>query len=375
MVKRIFVVSPHKSQTTLALPGKDYLSYTFEEEIKNCIKVHPDEIWINIVSEMEVHTIFRNFLEGMRQWCVTHSRKIIIHMPSGWEPRILNDPITDVRDTYGYHLIMHIHNKTLPPHVPQTDFTNLFTCYNNRQDRHRTALVKRLHQTNLLDDGIVTYNILNDDGYDDPYIEILKGLDLTDPLEKEFELHKTPAMAPCVFPPSFNTSLIDLVTESRYETEDDFFFTEKTNKPLVCMKPFLVMSNKGFHKKLKDRFGIEPYTEIFDYAFDNEPDYKVRAEGIVQNMLRLKDRFPTPESRKEVSLYLHDKLSANRETHLNYVLNKELMTPEAYKIFDREGDCTLHGDWESSLGSWLSHAEQQGWIPVYERDRFIHNDQ
>jgi hypothetical protein len=60
MVKRIFVVSPHKSQTTLALPGKDYLSYTFEEEIKNCIKVHPDEIWINIVSEMEVHTIFKN---------------------------------------------------------------------------------------------------------------------------------------------------------------------------------------------------------------------------------------------------------------------------------------------------------------------------
>ena len=375
MSKKIYTLHQFKAQRTPSADGKEYLSYPYTDEINNVIELHPDEIWINCFEEMEVHCIFRNFIEGIRDWCVTHNRKIIIHMPSAWDKRLLDDPILDVRGTYGYHLIMYAHNIYQDPvtgaftndykHIPQTDWTYLFTCYNRRMDNHRTELIKELHKANLFDEGIVTYKIdeLPQPQFDDPYLTILKDLPLIDPLEPDYEIYKTEAMMPCAIAPSYRSALIDLVTESCYITKDEFFFTEKTNKPLMTLKPFLVMSNQGFHKQLKDVYGIEPYTEIFDYSFDDEPDYKLRAKGIVQNVIRLHDRFPTPESRKEVWLKLQDKLLANKEAHETYILSKEKMTPEAFKIFDRLGDCELYGDWEDSVGRFLHHAESCGWIP------------
>lgn len=370
---KVYVVSQLTAQGTTADEGKDYLSYPFTDEINNIIELHPDEIWINCFEEMEVHCIFRNFLEGIRDWCITHNKKIIVHMPSAWEKRLLDDPILDIRGTYGYHLIMHQYNKDKYTHIPQTDWTYLFTCYNRRMDNHRTELLKELHKANLFDEGIVTYKINErpQPQYDDPYLTLFKDLPLIDPLEPNYEIHKTEAMAPCAIAPSYRSSLVDLVTESRYINKDEFFFTEKTNKPLMTLKPFLVMSNQGFHKRLKDVYGIEPYTEIFNYSFDDEPDYKLRAKGIVQNVMRLNDRFPTPESRKEAWLKLQDKLLANKEAHETYMLSKEKMTPEAYKIFDRLGDCELYGDWEESIGSFLFYAQLYNWIPRDTTEYFV----
>jgi hypothetical protein len=371
MSKQIYALSQFKAQLTSAAEGKDYLSYPYTDEINNIIELHPDEIWLNCFEEMEVHCIFRNFIEGIRDWCVTHNRKIIVHMPSAWEKRLLDDPILDVRGTYGYHLIMYAYNKYDYKHISQTDWTYLFTCYNRRMDNHRTELIKELHKANLFDEGIVTYKIDDQHQFTDPYLTILKDLPLIDPLEPDYEIYKTEDMMPCAIAPSYRSALIDLVTESRYITKDEFFFTEKTNKPLMTLKPFLVMSNQGFHKRLKDVYGIEPYTEIFDYSFDDEPDYKLRAKGIVQNVIRLHDRFPTPESRKEVWLKLQDKLLANKEAHETYILSKEKMTPEAFKIFDRLGDCELYGDWEPSIGRYLHHAQSCGWIQSDTTEYFI----
>jgi len=368
MSKRIYALNQFKAQSSQSGSMDSTWLYPYTDEINNIIELHPDEIWINVVSEMEVHYLFRRFIEGIRDWCVTHSRKIIVHLPSAWDNRLIDDPIIDVRGTYGYHLIMHQYNSMDYKHIPQTDWTHLFTCYNRRIDNHRTELIKELHKSNLFDYGIVTYKIEEQNithllDYD-PYLMILKDLANTmiDPLEPDYEIYKTEDMMPCAIAPSYRSGFIDLVTESRFETKDEFFFTEKTNKPLITLRPFLVMSNQGFHKRLKDEYGIEPYTEIFDYSFDNEPDYKLRAKGIVQNVLRLKDRFPTPESRKEASNALMEKLLANKKAHLDYFLNQEKMTPEAFKIFERKEDCELYGDWEEVIGDWLFHAENNDWI-------------
>ena len=56
----------------------------------------------------------------------------------------------------------------------------------------------------------------------------------------------------------------DLVLESTIES---LFITEKTWKPIVFQKPFLVWGGQGIHAKLKD-LGFELYDELFDYSFD-----------------------------------------------------------------------------------------------------------
>ena len=56
--------------------------------------------------------------------------------------------------------------------------------------------------------------------------------------------------------------------ENNLSQIDTLFITEKTWKPIVFKKPFLVWGGKGIHTKLKE-LGFELYEELFDYSFDN----------------------------------------------------------------------------------------------------------
>ncbi len=67
-------------------------------------------------------------------------------------------------------------------------------------------------------------------------------------------------------PMEYLQSNIDLVLEADIDT---LFITEKTWKPIVFKKPFIIYGGKGIHTKLKE-LGFKLYTELFDYSFDNE---------------------------------------------------------------------------------------------------------
>jgi hypothetical protein len=62
---------------------------------------------------------------------------------------------------------------------------------------------------------------------------------------------------------------------------------------------------KDTHKTLKD-YGFELYDEIFDYSFDNDPNYKNRIKGIIDNVENLKN-----ENFTEVYKKIEDKVEHN----------------------------------------------------------------
>jgi len=187
----------------------------------------------------------------------------------------------------------------------------LLTCYNNKSKRHRDYTVDQLLYHRLAEwKGIVTYNSENLDNLKhyigDEYFS------LND--EPNFKLHET--HTPNDVPWRYLTGLIDIVTESTFE-HNEFFLTEKTARPLMTQKPFLVVGPQGYHKYLESK-GIKLYDEIFDYSFDDEPELEKRIDGLLENFLQLREQYTTVADFKELLSLVKPKLESNLNAYLEH---------------------------------------------------------
>lgn len=189
-----------------------------------------------------------------------------------------------------------------PMYLSATDtslLTKSYLTYNGRERLHRTQLVDALRQNELWDKGVITYswqtycdsNDLPDpDAYPDwMFSDKLKVKDNSDHPDQNFV---------CSYEISqeFLSGFCHVVAETLCEGDDHddtsnrMFVTEKTMMPIWFLRPFLILSNPGFHTKLKDHWDIELYDEIFDYSFDSETDRRKRIIGIIKNIKDLESR-------------------------------------------------------------------------------------
>ena len=81
-------------------------------------------------------------------------------------------------------------------------------------------------------------------------------------------------------------SFLTIVTES----SDDFLFvTEKTFKAILLEQPFICLGYMTQNRILQE-YGFELYDEIIDYTFDSKPNLKERIDGVINNLLNLKNQ-------------------------------------------------------------------------------------
>ena len=122
--------------------------------------------------------------------------------------------------------------------------------------------------------------------------------------------YKYDAFQDCV-PLEYVKSCADLVTESF--VGESLSFTEKTWKPIVMKKPFILMSGRHAHKYLKV-MGYELYDEIFDYSFDDK-DFDERYFSIVNQVKELCKLSVNDFSNK--IFFLKDKIEYNYNHYKN----------------------------------------------------------
>jgi hypothetical protein len=286
---------------------------------------HPEAVLIMSGSEINIDVIYGKFFELSEPWFVKNKKRIYIFSSAPQfnttidrYPHVLWYQFSGY-DTVNFRVLSdyYLDNKPIT-----TDPTKLFTCYNNRPADYRTYIIDQLAKYDLLDSGIVTYRHLlevlptEEEGYD-PLIEFTyyKGKPrLVD--EEDFILHQ--GYVPNDLPRSYLNGLVDLVTETTVNP-GEFFLSEKTNKPLMAQKPFLVLAPAGFHMWLKETYNIEQYTEIFDYSFDSCIDFKDRANGIVNNLVQLHKLYSSPEDYKQVLKILKPKLEHNLNSYMTIV--------------------------------------------------------
>ena len=87
-----------------------------------------------------------------------------------------------------------------------------------------------------------------------------------------------------VIPTQYREACFDIVTES-IKSDIALFITEKTWKPILQKTPFIILGSKNSHKHLEEYFGIKPYTDLFDYRFDNL-DYDERFDRLKEDNLK-----------------------------------------------------------------------------------------
>ena len=313
-------------------------------------RIKPDRIigWSD--AEYDADFIFKNFIDELTPWLKENNKTLDI-ISAG--PNIkINDNVY-CRSSFGYYLI----NKymTVLKHSRMnfddvhTKANKLYTLYCNRGSYARQTIIDTFAREKLIDQGVVTFR---GNYYTELPWKYHDGSPLIDEEDFVYGVPNT-MLDPTQFPKSFFTGFVDVVCESREEPKE-FFMTEKTAKSIVALKPFVALSCQHYHKHLQEEYGIEPYTEIFDYSFDSCVDINDRIEGIVHNVKSLADK-----DKNVIHDLVFDKMVRNKQRYNEYGSKYDKMVPETLK-FAFESEFALHGD-TFAMDAWLNLIKQNNW--------------
>lgn len=312
-------------------------------------QLNPDKIICWSDAEYDAEFIFNDFTQAITPWAIENNKTIDIIYP-GPDKKINNNVI--LRHSFGYYLI---NRYIIFLRHQNKDFTNvhqqankLYTLYCNRGSDERLRIVDTFVRENMLDQGVV---IFRGAYYPDPVWQYHDGSPLIDEVHDTDDLF-TEAFDLTEYAPKFFNGLVDVVCESKVDN-GQFFFTEKTTRSLVALKPFLALASQYYHRYLQEEFGIEPYTELFDYSFDSYENVNDRVEAIVENIKNLANK-----SNDEIHELVIDKMIYNKNKFLDYGKSYEKMVPNSLE-FLLDNNFTLHGD-TFALNTWLSHVKHNG---------------
>jgi hypothetical protein len=75
-------------------------------------------------------------------------------------------------------------------------------------------------------------------------------------------------------------SFVNIVTETRYDTPFQFI-SEKTLKPIISKRPFILLSSPGTLALLKS-FGFKTFDQWWDESYDQEKDHYKRFKMVYE---------------------------------------------------------------------------------------------
>jgi len=197
-------------------------------------------------------------------------------------------------------------------------YNKKFLCLNGFYRRHRAALITMLSGLNLLDKGIISYNIKDggatpEDTYafmqeffaHIPEVKLILETKKEDLLKLNSILLDRPFNPPdnlaVVMPEHdtyFNDTFFSVVTETNYPDFDPVnhipilpnrvgrLLSEKIFRTIYFKHPFIMISNSQSLKLLKD-LGYKTFDGLIDESYDSETDNSVRIYKVAKEVERL----------------------------------------------------------------------------------------
>jgi len=226
-------------------------------------------------------------------------------------------------------------------------------CLNQLTTSHRLYFLSRLYKHNMLNKGYYSFapftGMLDEkiEGSYEYYYPIdfkdesvkyicdkipLKLVDMSKDNKNYIELndediiHKNPVWD---IPPQANDAYVWISTESTFSHTHpykDNQITEKTFKPLIIHKPFLVVGGVGTLKQLRE-WGFETFPELFDESYDEEEDMFKRMKMILNETKKLNEM--SLEELHNIYLSMEDKLCYNSNhfrTNFKSILKEQSKT-------------------------------------------------
>ena len=150
---------------------------------------------------------------------------------------------------------------------------HLYICYNRKPKPHRIVMVDKLYENNLQDHGIITLGKITDDR--DYYTQGLtyKYLTINDPPENytfngRYRVFKDFGDVPYDISSLGRMDLwqghfLNIVSETICLPWDPIFVTEKTWKPILGLRPFILNAQTTIYQWLRDR-GFKTFNQYFN---------------------------------------------------------------------------------------------------------------
>lgn len=170
-----------------------------------------------------------------------------------------------------------------PYPIEQIELKNpeyLYMCLNRKRHSHRVEFVDRLKEENLLNYGLVSLG--GDPEKNIPQLSLDKDI-------KEAEGNLATNYKPGEIPndissigdfTNWNKTLINIVTETTTHTYT--FISEKTWKPILGLRPFMIVGDYKIYSYLKE-YGIDTFDDVFGTGYEN-PWPKDRIEWVISNL-------------------------------------------------------------------------------------------
>ncbi len=195
-------------------------------------------------------------------------------------------------------------------------FDNLFLNYNRKPHKHRTELVKLFEETGLVEHGCVTLgnSIYTVNDIDEQYIEYGAN-DVVGNVGIPNDVYSLGQLK------IWNTSFINVVSETQFEYSKNVFLSEKIFKPIIGLRPFVINGSPGIYRILK-RAGFDCFEDLFPvdllsnenfnnaWKFDNH-------KHIIQSLNNLTDK-----NLLEIYHQIKPRLLYNRTHFYEYARNQ-----------------------------------------------------
>lgn len=303
---------------------------------KNIIGEHDTKIKEAILSQIDDSDLFINttWLEidnELKNLLNQNPKRIICYSGPDWENTVCRKEQNDflkqynpsyIGNTYGRHyfsfwldfVYTYLEKyQTFDPY--DIDITKTFMCLNRKPHRHRIELVESLG--NLIKDGYVSLgidtpitlenDIVNDDG-DNAVAGTAGGI--------------TNDITGLGHPDNWNSHFLNVVTETTIHT--NVFLSEKIFKPIIGMRPFIVLGDDKVYEVLKN-WGFDTFDDIVGTGYTGKY-YTDRIEWIV-NVLENLNR---EKHLKELLIKLKPRLEDNKK------LFKDIALKNRHKIHNLE---------------------------------------
>lgn len=345
----------------------------FAKEITEIEEIKPDKILVLYTSEQWPEYVCESFIHNIQPY-LENNKNVTCTIICVWTPENIKVPNIIFENSAGtlpagagriqlYEDIIRDYNCS--------QATKLYTCYNRNPVIARAMLVDLLAKENLLNDGIVTFHY--PENYQWKYHDGSKLLD-----EIDFTLNPSESTTGNIYyayslPESYCHGFIDIVCETEARpnyTDECYFLSEKSYKPLIVCKPFITLQAQHFHTKyLKEFYGFELYEEMFDYSFDSCENLNDRINGIVENLKRLKSILLNTQAKISIYEKIKDKLVFNKQRLTILANDPNFIIPKSLKFLTENNSEEIYGDVNHEL---IDHMYDKGWIKhekIYSRFR------
>jgi hypothetical protein len=332
---------------------------SFDDIINDIKKTNPDKIIVMSMGEINVEYIFQVLFKNIHAWLITNNKYLYVLWPGPDEeiyPHIMG--VSNLGSAYGNIACVKSRARELR-NIDWSQSDKLFVSYHHNCKYERKVLVDMFAKHDLLKDGIVTF------AYPERCPEYQwkyhDGSKLTD--EPDYVLNSKPEFSAAMLPKNYMRGFIDIVAETD-SVNGRFVPTEKNAKPWAALKPYLVLSSMHYHKWLYEEYGIEMYHELFDYSFDNLPKVEDRINGIVDNLLRIRNELNNPNYKTNIIKQIESKLFYNRTMAMNVLetLNKKgKIIPDCLKFIIEEDNYELLGETHNHQGN-LHFMTDKNWL-------------